>query len=103
MASSPANSNKAQLRELEQIRSGLLGRRGEASLSRTQSPPPPKPSSIRTFFLAARFIARARISARAWARQEAIRHKLQAAADDQRRRRRSAFFKVVRAVDDSPK
>ncbi|KHO01073.1 Spindle associated [Metarhizium album ARSEF 1941] len=91
--------NKAQLRELEHIRTNLLHSKKPLSL-----PAAPdglafgklKPTSIRPFFVMARFIARTRIASRRWAQQEQVRLKLVAARDDQRRVKRSRQFKVVR-------
>lgn len=92
-------SNKAQLRELEHIRTNLLHSKKPLAL-----PAAPnglafgkvKPTSIRPFLTMARFIARMRIASRNWAQQEQVRLKLVAARDDQRRVKRSRLFKVVR-------
>ncbi|KAG8426399.1 hypothetical protein J3459_008172 [Metarhizium acridum] len=91
--------NKAQLRELEHIRTNLLHSKKPLAL-----PAAPnglafgkvKPTSIRPFLTMARFIARMRIASRNWAQQEQVRLKLVAARDDQRRVKRSRLFKVVR-------
>ncbi|KAJ6440902.1 LOW QUALITY PROTEIN: spindle-pole body protein (Pcp1) [Purpureocillium lavendulum] len=101
--------NKAQLRELEHIRTNLLHSRkplalpgpggnggGEGSGSGGRS----KPTSIRPFLVAARFIARMRISARDWAKQEAVRRRLVAATEEVRRTKRSRQLKVVRVTED---
>lgn len=45
----------------------------------------------------ARFIARARISARGWAGQEVVRRKLVVATEEQRKTKRTRQLKVVRA------
>jgi hypothetical protein len=45
----------------------------------------------------ARFIARARLSANNWAKQEVVRRKLVVATEEQRRVKRSRQLKVVRA------
>ncbi|KAF5136733.1 Spindle pole body protein pcp1 [Metarhizium anisopliae] len=91
--------NKAQLRELEHIRTNLLHSKKPLAL-----PAAPnglafgkvKPTSIRPFLTMARFIARMRIASRNWSQQEQVRLKLVAARDDQRRVKRSRLFKVVR-------
>ncbi|UNI17382.1 hypothetical protein JDV02_003725 [Purpureocillium takamizusanense] len=95
--------NKAQLRELEHIRTNLLHSRKPLALpgpGRAGSPTSPKPTSIRPFLVAARFIARMRISARGWAEQEAVWRRLVAATEEQRRVKRSRQFKVVRVVEE---
>lgn len=45
----------------------------------------------------ARFIARARLSASNWAKQEVVRRKLLVATEEQRKVKRSRQLKVVRA------
>ncbi|KAM0195580.1 hypothetical protein ACHAPQ_001875 [Fusarium lateritium] len=91
--------NKAQLRELEDIRTNLLGNKKTLSLpshatavnSSTTKP------TLKTFLVMARFIARARLSANNWAKQEVVRRKLVVATEEQRKVKRSRQLKVVRA------
>ncbi|KAK3181113.1 hypothetical protein K4F52_007526 [Lecanicillium sp. MT-2017a] len=98
--------NKAQLRELEHIRTKILnsrkqlpgsgnssssGHRGGDSEESTRKP------TMRTFLVMARFVARMRISARNWGKQEAVRRRLAAATEEQRRVKRNRGLKVVRA------
>ncbi|KND93103.1 Spindle pole body protein pcp1 [Tolypocladium ophioglossoides CBS 100239] len=103
VAANSPNSNKAQLRELEHIRTNLLHSRKPLVLPAPPSSGPTstggeaKAASIRPFLVAARFIARMRISARGWAKQEVVRRKLAAASEEQRRVKRSRQLKVVRA------
>ncbi|KPM35757.1 hypothetical protein AK830_g10813 [Neonectria ditissima] len=98
--------NKAQLRELEDIRTNLLGSRKPLSFpstsggKQTSSAEPPTAAarpSLRTFLVMARFIARMRISARDWAKQETVRRRLVVATEEQRKTKRSRQLKVVRA------
>ncbi|KAH7325088.1 hypothetical protein B0I35DRAFT_509717 [Stachybotrys elegans] len=95
--------NKAQLRELEQIRTKLLGSRKALELpssaggSARGANATKKPSPLRTLLTAVRFIARMRMSAREWAKQEVVRQKLSVAVHEQRRAKRSRQLKVVRA------
>ncbi|OAA49561.1 Spindle associated [Metarhizium rileyi] len=91
--------NKAQLRELEHIRTNLLHSKKPLALGLTPQGlalDKTKPTSIRPFLTMARFIARVRIASRNWAQQEQVRIKLVAARDDQRRVRRTRRFRVVR-------
>ncbi|KAH7157188.1 hypothetical protein EDB81DRAFT_867940 [Dactylonectria macrodidyma] len=94
--------NKAQLRELEDIRTNLLGNRKPLSLpasgskKRASSADDAGRPSLRTFLVMARFIARMRISARDWAKQEAVRQRLVVATEEQRKVKRSRQLKVVR-------
>ncbi|KAL7965146.1 hypothetical protein HDV63DRAFT_398052 [Trichoderma sp. SZMC 28014] len=92
--------NKAQLRELEHIRTKVLQSRKPLTL-----PKPPSFSSsggssspkLKTFLIMARFIARTRIAARNWAGQEAVRQKLRTAIEEKRQIKRSKQLKVVAA------
>jgi len=98
------SSNKAQLRELEHIRTNLLHSRKSLALPSSGAgagSSPSKPTSIRPFLVAARFVARMRISARGWAKQEAVRRKLVAATEEQRRVKRSRQLKVVRVTEET--
>ena len=95
----PLHSNKAQLRELEHIRTNLLGSRKALALSPASSPPPPGRPTLKTVLTAARFVARLRLSARAWARQEVVRTRLTAANEEQKRVRRARKLKVVRTEE----
>ncbi|PHH81269.1 hypothetical protein CDD82_1169 [Ophiocordyceps australis] len=79
--------NKAQLRELNDIRSHLLPSR-EPVPALPASRPTSAPS-IRPLLIAVRFIARSRIAARSWACHEAVRCRLAAAAKDRRRAQHS--------------
>ncbi|KAK2612112.1 hypothetical protein QQS21_001842 [Conoideocrella luteorostrata] len=91
--------NKAQLRELEHIRTKLLHNKLPLAPPVALSNFPhgkTKPSSIRPFLVMARFIARMRISCRTWANQEQVRLKLVAVRDERRRVKRSRLLKVVR-------
>lgn len=56
--------------------------------------------TLKTFLTMARFIARTKVAAREWAKQEAVRKKLAAAAEETRRAKRSHRLKVVRVDDD---
>lgn len=99
-------SNKAQLRQLEDIRVNLLGSKkplAAAALPSTNADTTgnhgkkgEKKTSIRPVLLAARFIARTRIAASKWATQEHVRLRLVAARDEQRRVKRSRHLRVVR-------
>ncbi|PHH59745.1 hypothetical protein CDD81_2613 [Ophiocordyceps australis] len=81
--------NKAQLRELNDIRSHLLPSR-KPVLALAGSPSRPTSArSIRPLLIALRFIARSRIAARTWACHEAVRRRLAAAAKDRRSAQRS--------------
>ncbi|GJC77751.1 spindle pole body protein pcp1 [Colletotrichum liriopes] len=96
--------NKAQLRELEQIRCELLG-------SRKALPPPSSATTkkqgttasgrptLKTVATMARFIARMRISARDWAKHEATRQRLASCVDEMRKTKRRKQLKVVSADD----
>ncbi|KAF4957312.1 hypothetical protein FGADI_3216 [Fusarium gaditjirri] len=90
--------NKAQLRELEDIRTNLLGNKKALSLpSHTAAAPSNTKPTLKTFLVMARFIARARLSANNWAKQEVVRRKLVVATEEQRKVKRSRQLKVVRA------
>ncbi|KAK5995755.1 hypothetical protein PT974_04173 [Cladobotryum mycophilum] len=95
--------NKAQLRELEHIRTNLLQSRKSLSLSKPLSLASTTGNistpTLRSFLLMARFIGRMRIAARNWAAQEAIRKKLSVAVEEKRKVKRSRMFKVVRAEE----
>lgn len=95
------NSNKAQLRELEHIRSKLLHSKkplptSTSSFSSSSHGSGMKPT-LRTFFVMARFIARMKISAKSWAKQEVVRKKLVTASEEQRRAKRSKRLRVIEA------
>ncbi|PHH87281.1 hypothetical protein CDD83_9072 [Cordyceps sp. RAO-2017] len=94
--------NKAQLAELEQIRTRLLHSRKPliAAPPRPAASPARRVPALRPLLLAALFIARARIAARRWAAHEAVRRDLAAAVQDQRRRRRSRRLQVAPVVVD---
>ncbi|KAL0939468.1 spindle-pole body protein [Colletotrichum truncatum] len=94
--------NKAQLRELEQIRCELLGSRRPlpptssaiAKQGTTGGAAPGRPT-LKTVATMARFIARMRISARDWAKHEATRRRLADCVDEMRRTKRRKQLKVV--------
>ncbi|KAG8669957.1 hypothetical protein FPOAC2_09300 [Fusarium poae] len=91
--------NKAQLRELEDIRTNLLGNKkalalpGHTTVSHSSTTKP----TLKTFLVMARFIARVRLSANNWAKQEVVRRKLVSATEEQRKVKRSRQLKVVKA------
>ncbi|RFU74665.1 spindle associated [Trichoderma arundinaceum] len=90
--------NKAQLRELEHIRTNILQSRKPLALPRPLNFTSPGGSSsptLKSFLVMARFIARMRIAARNWAGQEVVRQKLRSAAEERRRNKRSKQLKVV--------
>ncbi|KAL7790336.1 putative spindle-pole body protein [Trichoderma ceciliae] len=91
--------NKAQLRELEHIRTNLLQSRKPLALPKaltfSSSPDGSSSPTLRSFFIMARFIARMRIAARNWAAQEAVRQKLRMAVEEKHRNKRSKQLKVV--------
>ncbi|KAL7766091.1 hypothetical protein ACKLNR_004007 [Fusarium oxysporum f. sp. zingiberi] len=90
--------NKAQLRELEDIRTNLLGNKKALPLpSHTTAATSNIKPTLKTFLVMARFIARARLSANNWAKQEVVRRKLVVATEEQRKVKRSRQLKVVRA------
>ena len=92
-------SNKAQLRDLEHIRTNLLGNRKPLALPSNVSPankPPSTRPSLRTFLVMARFIARMKLSARDWAAQETVRRKLVVATEETRKAKKTRTLKVVR-------
>ncbi|KAM4057956.1 centrosomal targeting protein [Hirsutella rhossiliensis] len=107
--------NKAQLRELEHIRTNLLHSRkplayppasaddddGHPARAAGGSRATKAAPSLRPVLIAARFIARARISARGWAGHEAVRRRLAAAVEEQRRAKRSRRLQVVPADADA--
>ncbi|TFB07591.1 hypothetical protein CCMA1212_000064 [Trichoderma ghanense] len=86
--------NKAQLRELEHVRTHVLHSRKPLVLPKSLSPAPSSPT-LKSFLIMARFIARTRIAARNWAAQEAIHQKLRLAAEEKRRKKRSKQLMVV--------
>ncbi|CAM1503785.1 Fc.00g013760.m01.CDS01 [Cosmosporella sp. VM-42] len=91
--------NKAQLRDLEHIRTQLLGSRKPLALPSNASPANKTPSarpSLRTFLVMARFIARMNLSARDWAKQETVRRKLVVATEETKKAKRTRALKVVR-------
>ncbi|KAM3559051.1 hypothetical protein ARSEF4850_004295 [Beauveria asiatica] len=90
--------NKAQLRELEHIRTKILHSR--APLPVSSSPEQRKQPTLRTFLVLARFVARMRLSARKWAAQEEVRRKLVAATEERRKAKRRRGLKVVRVDED---
>ncbi|GKU00187.1 microtubule associated protein [Fusarium langsethiae] len=91
--------NKAQLRELEDIRTNLFGNKkalalpGHAIANNSSTTKP----TLKTFLVMARFIARVRLSASNWAQQEVVRRKLVSATEEQRKVKRSRQLKVVKA------
>ncbi|KAF4335000.1 myosin heavy chain [Fusarium beomiforme] len=91
--------NKAQLRELEDIRTNLLGNKKALSLPShgTAANSPNTKPTLKTFLVMARFIARTRLSANNWAKQEVVRRKLVVATEEQHKVKRSRQLKVVRA------
>jgi Pericentrin-AKAP-450 domain of centrosomal targeting protein len=94
------NSNKAQLRELEHIRTSLLGNRKPlpAIEGKKQRGDGRKPT-LKTFLVMARFIARMRIAANGWAEQEKVRQRLIEATEEMRRAKRAKQFRVVRVEE----
>lgn len=94
-------SNKAQLRELESIRTRLLGSRaplpqttrGAAAKDKAGKP------SLQNVLMAARFIAKMRIPSRAWAKQEVLKKQLVDEIQGQRRAKRSRQLRVVAVGD----
>lgn len=85
--------NKAQLRELEHIRTNLLGNRQSLELtSKDESETRP---TLRAFLVMARFVARMKITARQWADQEVVRQKIVTAQKETKRDRRSRRLRVV--------
>jgi hypothetical protein len=94
------HSNKAQLRELEHIRTKILHSSkplpSTTKHSSDSSCSSRKPT-LQTFLVMARFVARMRISAHSWAKHEAVRQRLAAATEEQRRVKRNRGLKVVRA------
>ncbi|ODA83413.1 hypothetical protein RJ55_01927 [Drechmeria coniospora] len=97
--------NKAQLRELEHIRTGILQSRKPLAIATSTSldlkangTDGRTVTSIRPFLIAARFVARMAISARGWAKQEAVRRELVKVAEEQRRVKRSKRLRVVRTT-----
>ncbi|OAA73650.1 Spindle associated [Cordyceps fumosorosea ARSEF 2679] len=94
--------NKAQLRELEHIRTKILHSRKPLLLpgaSSSNDAAGRKPT-LRTFLVAARFVAKMRIAARQWAAQEEVRRRLQAAAEETRKAKRAKGLRVVRVDEE---
>ncbi|UQC80749.1 microtubule associated protein [Colletotrichum lupini] len=95
--------NKAQLRELEQIRCELLGSRRPLPPSSSSTTARKQTASgrptLKTVATMARFIARMQISAREWAKHEATRQKLADCVDEMRKTKRRQQLKVVHADD----
>ncbi|KAF5245458.1 hypothetical protein FAUST_1756 [Fusarium austroamericanum] len=91
--------NKAQIRELEDIRTNLLGNKKALALPShaTASNSSATKPTLKTFLVMARFIARVRLSANNWAQQEVVRRKIVSATEEQRKVKRSRQFKVVKA------
>ncbi|RCI11616.1 hypothetical protein L249_7510 [Ophiocordyceps polyrhachis-furcata BCC 54312] len=80
--------NKAQLRELDDIRTRLaVTGRGKQAPPMLPISSSPSPSRLRSLLLAVRFVVRARIAARSWARHEVVRRRLVAAFRDGHHRR----------------
>ncbi|EGY19134.1 hypothetical protein VD0002_g9115 [Verticillium dahliae] len=89
--------NKAQLRELEQIRTEVLGsRRALAAPPPSLARPPGSRPTFKSVATMARFVARAKICARAWAAHEATRKKLADRVEEMRRVKKRRGLKVVR-------
>ncbi|EGX96599.1 Spindle associated [Cordyceps militaris CM01] len=93
--------NKAQLRELEHIRTNLLHSRKPLQLLPSSSPEERQKPTLRTFLVLARFVARMRLAARKWAAQERVRRKLVAATDERRKAKRVRGLRVVRVDEDN--
>ncbi|WXC66675.1 hypothetical protein SNK03_012457 [Fusarium graminearum] len=91
--------NKAQIRELEDIRTNLLGNKKALALPShaTASNSSATKPTLKTFLVMARFIARVRLSANNWAQQEVVRRKIVSATEEQRKVKRSRQLKVVKA------
>lgn len=91
--------NKAQIRELEDIRTNLLGNKKALALPShaTASNSSATKPALKTFLVMARFIARVRLSANNWAQQEVVRRKIVSATEEQRKVKRSRQLKVVKA------
>ncbi|PTD04889.1 hypothetical protein FCULG_00001824 [Fusarium culmorum] len=91
--------NKAQIRELEDIRTNLLGNKKALTLPShaTASNSSVTKPTLKTFLVMARFIARVRLSANNWAQQEVVRRKIVSATEEQRKVKRSRQLKVVKA------
>ncbi|TQV98270.1 hypothetical protein V2A60_007975 [Cordyceps javanica] len=100
--------NKAQLRELEHIRTKILHSRkplllpgsGGTSSSSFGDDARRKPT-LQTFLVMARFVARMRLSARRWAAQEVVRKRLVAATEERRKAKRTRGLRVVRVDEDA--
>ncbi|KAJ6783997.1 hypothetical protein PWT90_06908 [Aphanocladium album] len=98
--------NKAQLRELEHIRTRILHSRkpllsgSSSSLSTTRDGEENRKPTLKTFLVMARFVARMRIAARGWAEQEVVRHRLVAATEERRKAKRARGFRVVRVEEE---
>ena len=93
------NSNKAQLRELEVIRTEVLGSRKMLTLPSDavrQARTPAGRPTLKTVAIAARFVARLQSSAREWARHETTRKKLASSVEEMRKAKRKTGLKVVR-------
>lgn len=92
-------SNKAQLRELEHIRTHLLGNRKTLALPSLQQKGQQTRPTLKSFLVMARFIARMRIGARDWAKQETVRRKIVAATEAVKKTKRAKQLKVVRVEE----
>ncbi|KAL6816002.1 hypothetical protein GGI42DRAFT_339100 [Trichoderma sp. SZMC 28013] len=86
--------NKAQVRELQKARAYVLQSRHPVSIPELPSPAQ-SPTTLKAFFVMARFIARMRIAARKWAPQEDVRKQLRL---DIREKRRDKRMKLLSAV-----
>ncbi|PNP56470.1 hypothetical protein THARTR1_03166 [Trichoderma harzianum] len=86
--------NKAQVRELQKARAYVLQSRHPVSIPELPSPTQ-SPTTLKAFFVMARFIARMRIAARKWAPQEDVRKQLRL---DIREKRRDKRMKLLSAV-----
>ncbi|KAL7905697.1 hypothetical protein GGI35DRAFT_471571 [Trichoderma velutinum] len=86
--------NKAQVRELQKARAYVLQSRYPVSIPELPTPTQ-SPTTLKAFFVMARFIARMRIAARKWAPQEDARKQLRL---DIREKRRDKRMKLLSAV-----
>ncbi|KAM0322429.1 hypothetical protein ACHAQA_009496 [Verticillium albo-atrum] len=96
--------NKAQLRELEQIRTEVLGSRralpAPPSLAGRINPSTTGRPTLKAVATMARFVARAKICAREWAKHEATRKKLADRVEEMRKTKRRKGLKVVRTEEE---